>query len=345
MNKRGIGILTISLIIALLVGGIGAYFYFNQDSSSQSDVPTNKLCGDGVCGPVEKQRGICPEDCNAIPDTNPLEAECIDEFCKYTDIEYSYVDGISLKLDLYLPNPLPITNLPVIVEIHGGGFEGGDKFPSGKAKVLTENGFAVASINYRLSGQAIFPAAVQDVKSAVRWLRANSEEYNLDKNNFGAIGGSAGGTFVSFLGTTGNTEEFDVGENLQESSSVKAVVDLFGVINFSSLNSDRLDAGLREAEVESKYVGCDISLESCTNAFKASPINYIDSQDSAFLIIQGEEDKTIPAKQSEDFYRVLQEKGVESELILIAGAGHGSPRDAFENYNPEIVDFFNLHLK
>jgi acetyl esterase/lipase len=201
----------------------------------------------------------------------------------------------------------------------------------------------VASVNYRLSGEAIFPAGNQDVKSAVRWLRANAEKYNLDSEHFGVIGGSAGGYYSSFLGTTGDIRNFDVGDNLEYSSAVQAVVDQFGPVDFSTLAQDRVDAELPRSIVESDYLGCNISSVDCTNTIKSSPINYVSKEDPPFLILHGEEDNQIPIKQSQNFYENLQDAGVPATFISLPNAGHGDKE--FNNYRPQILSFFDKYLK
>jgi len=126
--------------------------------------------------------------------------------------------------------------LPLIIHIHGGGWSGGDK--NGIPPIgLVANGYALASVQYRLSGEAIFPAAIQDCKAAVRWLRANAKKYNLDPDHFGVWGGSAGGHLVALLGTSGGVKEFEVGDNLNVSSKVQAVCDWFGPTDFLQMNA------------------------------------------------------------------------------------------------------------
>jgi len=296
--------------------------------------PVQPFCGDGICQVLESSGKIpCPKDCGTSQETSGLST--------IKDISYGS-DSSSQKLDLYLPKNVS-GKIPVIIEIHGGAFKAGDKYPSSHAIAFTKRGYAVAAINYRLSGEAVFPAAAYDIKSAVRWLRANADKYNLDAENFGAIGGSAGGHFSAFLGTTGDTQDFDVGDNLQYSSAVKAVIDQFGPVNFQTLAQDRIDAGLNASYVESAYAGCDISSSSCENAIKASPVRYISGDDAAFFILHGENDNLIPSKQSKDFYDMLQSAGVESRFILVPGAGHGGPQ--FSDYSDDYLNFFDKYLK
>ncbi|GAJ13590.1 unnamed protein product, partial [marine sediment metagenome] len=137
------------------------------------------------------------------------------------DIVYARVGDRKLLLDLYLP-PKSSAPLPVIVWVHGGGWRGGSKGSGGRALPMLDRGFAVVDVGYRLSGEAVFPAQVEDCKAAVRWVRANAAKYGLDPDSIGAWGSSAGGHLVAFLGTAGDVREFDTKANAEYSSRVQA---------------------------------------------------------------------------------------------------------------------------
>ena len=147
-----------------------------------------------------------------------------------------YVDGggPQQQLDLYIPTEGK--NMPLVVYVHGGGLEHGDKagdiLNTGNLQLLWE-GYAMASINYRLAPAAIWPAQIQDCKAAIRWLKAHAHQYGYDPNRIAVIGESAGGHLVAMLGTTSGSKTFDVGENLDSSSDVTCVVDLFGVADIT----------------------------------------------------------------------------------------------------------------
>ena len=201
------------------------------------------------------------------------------------NVEYANTDGESLKLDLYRPTIMG-GRLPVIIQIHGGGFRGGDKSPCPMIGPFIKNGYAVASLNYRLRDKGTFPNSVCDVKSAVRWLRANADKYNLAINRFGAIGGSAGGYLVAMLGTTGNIKDFDKGENLEYPCNVQAVVDLYGIGDFSTLAQDRIDIGVTldgDINAQADYFGCE-SFANCPDLTKASPISYVSGEDRKSVV-------------------------------------------------------------
>src|SRR5687767_8759314 len=156
------------------------------------------------------------------------------------DVEYATVGDVSLRLDLYLPSDGE-GPFPVLVWIHGGGWMEGSKnlAPNSFQVRQTARGYAVASINYRLSQQAIFPAQIHDCKAAVRWLRAHAREYNLDPDRVASWGSSAGGHLATLLGTSGDVEDLEgsVGGNLEFSSRVQATVDMFGPSNFLTIGS------------------------------------------------------------------------------------------------------------
>ncbi len=297
---------------------------------------TNQKCGDGTCGQIEKSNGICPQDCGDSTATST-------DYNKISNISYA-TDSAIQKLDIYLPTS-GSGPFPLILEVHGGAFKAGDKTPSQLAKAFTAKGYAVAALNYRLSSEAIFPAAIYDLKGAIRWLRANDTQYNMDTTNIGAIGGSAGGSLVALLGTSGDDTSLEgtVGGNLEESSKVQAVVDMFGPIDLPELQNDREEKGYNLSPVESEYVGCEIIESSCTGATTASALYYVSSNDPPFLILHGMIDNQIPIAQSERLYAALIAAGVDANIIKIPSAGHGGAE--FDNFRDEETTFFDKYLK
>ena len=246
------------------------------------------------------------------------------------------------KLDLYIPDEGE--NLPLIIWIHGGAWRGGNKTHYVPKAYLTA-GYAGASINYRLSQHAIFPAQIEDVKAAVRWLRANAETYRLDPNRFAAWGSSAGGHLVAMLGTAGNVIEFEVGENLEVSSKVQAVVDYYGPTDFLQMDAHRLPDGLvhdAPDSPESKLVGGPIQ-EHKDRVAKANPITYVSKDDPPFLIIHGDQDKLVPYHQSVLLKDALEAVEARVTFYKVEGGGHGWFRDPKV---PELTKaFLEKHLK
>lgn len=259
----------------------------------------------------------------------------------HRDIAYVTDGHERQKLDLYIPNEGE--NLPLIIWVHGGAWLGGNKERYAPMEYL-KSGYAGASINYRLSQHAIFPAQIEDVKAAVRWIRANAETYRLDPNRFAAWGSSAGGHLVAMLGTAGDITEFEVGENLDVSSQVQAVVNYFGPTDFLQMDAHRLPDGLvhdAPDSPESKLVGGPIQ-EHKDRVARANPITYVSKADPPMLIIHGDQDKLVPYHQSLLLKEALEAVGAPVTLYKVAGGGHGGFKDPKV---PELTKaFLEKHL-
>ena len=267
------------------------------------------------------------------------------------DIVYARVGDRELLLDLYLP-PKRSAPLPVIVWVHGGGWRSGSKGSGGRARPMLDKGYAVVDVGYRLSGEAIFPAQVEDCKAAVRWVRANAGKYGLDPDRIGAWGSSAGGHLVAFLGTAGDVKEFDTKANAEHSSRVQAVCDWFGPTDFLQMDKHRLEDGgmIHNApnSPESLLVGGPIQEEPYRSLVrKANPITYVTKDDPPFLIMHGDKDLAVPLHQSELLYDALKKVGVDATLYVVKGAGHGlrGGEESSETLFDIVADFFDKHLK
>ena len=260
----------------------------------------------------------------------------------HRDIAYVTDGHERQKLDLYIPDTGE--NLPLIIWVHGGAWRGGSKERYAPMEYL-KSGYAGASINYRLSQHAVFPAQIEDVKAAVRWIRANAETYRLDPNRFAAWGSSAGGHLVAMLGTTGDITEFEVGENLEVSSQVQAVVNYFGPTDFLQMDTHRLPDGLvhdAPDSPESKLVGGPIQ-EHEDRVARANPITYVSKADPPMLIIHGDQDKLVPYHQSVLLKEALEAVGAPVTLYKVEGGGHGGFKDPKV---PELTKaFLEKHLK
>jgi acetyl esterase/lipase len=212
-------------------------------------------------------------------------------------------------------------------------------------------GYAVASLNYRLSGEALFPAQILDVKAAVRWLRANAAEYNLDPEKFAAWGASAGGNLVSLLGTSGDVAEFDDPElgNADVSSRVQAVINWFGPIDFLQMDTQFAASGVCDASAqshdaadspESLVLGAPIQ-EVPELAAAINAMTYISDDDPPFFIQHGTADCNVPTQQSQNLYDalvpVIGEENVT--LILLEGAGHGGDQFSADENMALVVAF------
>ena len=260
------------------------------------------------------------------------------------DVVYQQVDGRSLRLDIY--SPKSITHpLPVVLWIHGHRWSYGSKEQRPSVNLMAQ-GYIVVSIDYRLSGEAPFPAAIEDCKAAVRWLRANAATYQIDPDHIGAWGHSAGGHLAALLGTSGGVAELEgAGDNSTFSSRVQAVCDMSGpsdILQFyetvSSLNDG---SGRRAKSSVEQFLGGSVE-QNRAKAIAASPTTYVSKDDAAFLIIHGENDTSIPVSQSELFVDKLKAAGVDATLEIAKGRGHGIGAPSFAS---DIIGFFDKHLK
>ncbi len=240
------------------------------------------------------------------------------------------------KLDLYLPKS--DKPLPLVIWVHGGAWRAGSKDRT-PALPLTAKGFAVASINYRLSQHAVFPAQIEDCKAAVRWLRANAKKYNFDTEYFGVWGASAGGHLVALMGTAGSVKELEgkLG-NLDQSSKVQAVCDFFGPTDFQKLGGRGGNSPLTQ------LIGGPLS-EHKEMVGLVNPITHITKDAPPFLIVHGTKDTTVPIGQSELLNEALKKAGVDVTYVAIEGAGHGGAGFSSEKNRTLIEDFFSKHLK
>lgn len=264
------------------------------------------------------------------------------------DLNYAGTTNPAQTLDLLRPKKSRGNRpLPLVVNIHGGAFKAGDKSMGvGELIALVSSGeYVGASINYRLSGEARWPAQIHDCKAAIRWLRANAARYQIDPERIGVIGGSAGGHLVAMLGLTAHEKglEGEVGGNLDQSSAVQCVVDEFGPSELLVMSDypSRIDHNAADSP-ESELIGGPLR-ENRDKARAASPITYVSRDAPPFLIIHGTDDPLVPFNQSERLAAALRKAGADCRLIKVVGAGHGGFRA------PEIPkrvrQFFDRHLR
>ena len=298
-------------------------------------IDTNK---DGVISTQEdraftRRRPAGPGPRVRVPDS--IKAEL--------NLSYASTDNPRQRLDLYLPkarkNDKP---LPVVVFIHGGAWLGGDKGGGiGTLAPLVESGaYAGVSVGYRLTAEAIWPAQIHDCKAAIRWIRANAKKYNLDADNIGVTGTSAGGHLAAMLGTGGDVPELEgkLGEHLEESSKVACVVDQFGPTDLLAMGGSHNDPN----SPESKLVGGPVQ-EFQDVSRQASATTHASKGDPPFLLIHGTNDNVVPFSQSELMHEALEKAGVESILVPVQGGGHGNFRS--NEVAERLRQFFDRHLR
>lgn len=251
---------------------------------------------------------------------------------KWLDIPYANL-SLAEKLDIYLPDDGD-GPFPVIISIHGGGFMFGDKADEQLNPMLKglNHGYAIVSINYRMSGEAIFPANINDVKAAIRWVKANAAEYKFSPKRIALWGGSAGANLAALAGTSGDVKELEdmsMG-NANQSSRVMAVVDWFGPTNFLLMDEQLKETGNGKPDKSeansmlSKVLGQKIT-EIPEKVKMANPESYITSDDPPFLIQHGTKDPIVPTQQSVLFYeKLVKVLGKEKvTLHLLEGVQHG----------------------
>lgn len=251
------------------------------------------------------------------------------------DIVYATPDGQQLRLDLDLPDRTG--DVPLVVMVHGGGWSGGNRqeFTSPE---LVEAGFAVATVDYRLSPDAMFPAHIQDVKAAVRYLRGHAVEYHIDPRRVGAWGSSAGAHLVSLLALAGPEAGWDVGAHLEQSSGVQAVVSWFGPTDFRGM-----DAALPKAKGYVLHAfGEDPEVWR-----QGSPVTWVKPGAPPFLFMHGDQDTLVPLGQSQILQNALTAVGVPAELLVVQGGDHswgGRPNPPVEELRARVVRFFQQQL-
>lgn len=256
-----------------------------------------------------------------------------------TQTGVAYADASPTQtLDLYLPESDGDAALPVVLLFHPGAFQGGDaSMEASYAQALGERGIAAAAVNYRLSGEAAFPAGAQDAKAAVRWLRANAATYGLDPSKIGAWGQSAGGWMANMLGATGDQAtvfDDDALGNADQSSAVEAVVSWFGPTDFTTMDEQAADTGCPagQAQVhgtadspESLWLG--EAVDGSATAAQTNISSYLPDATTlpAWYLAHGDSDCLVPGGQSAELKSALDTAGAEVEYTVLPGAGHMDP--------------------
>jgi acetyl esterase/lipase len=268
---------------------------------------------------------------------NALNAE------NFQDVEYANINGRSLKLDIHMPDD--VKNPPLIMWIHGGGWIGGNKNDA-SFKWITKHGFALASISYRFSTEAIFPAQIHDCKGALRWLKANASKYGYSVEKVGVSGSSAGGQLAAFIGNSYGDKfnEGEVGGNLDQSTKVDAVIDFYGATDFILRAKTQASRANDVGSVCYKLFGGPTS-EKTELARQASAVFFLDPQDPPFLIFHGDKDNTVLPDQSQRIHEAYSQAGLKSELVIIKDGSHGGKGFFTEKTRQQMIDFLNQYLR
>ena len=238
------------------------------------------------------------------------------EFTAQLNLVYTKVNGWDGRMDLYMP---PNTNqpTPVLINIHGGGWNHGNKEQQGGFNIFFKEGFAVANIEYRMTPQATAPAAIEDTRCALIYLIQNAQKLNIDVNKIIIMGGSSGGHLALMGGLLGNNSTFDNNCTGIKNIKVAVIIDKYGITDVwdwgygKNITSKSAISWLGEKKKDSLF------------ASSVSPINYVNKFSPPTLIIHGDTDPTVPYQQSVELYKKFQSVGVKSEFITVPGGLHG----------------------
>ena len=276
----------------------------------------------------------------------------------YDDVEFARYytwPQATLKMDIFFP--ADGKKHPAVICIPGGAWITAPKSAFHRVcTILAENNFVAAAIEYRVIGAADYSEIIGDAKAAVRFLRANADRFNIDKDKIAVMGSSAGGYLSIMLGVTG--DKFNFGDNLDQSSEVQAVIDFFGLTDLTKVADDYSDEKKALYNSPSSFVSIFVNgvsgykdkkggsvLDTPERANDANPLNYIGKNTPPFLIFHGDSDKTVSPSQSKILHDALIKNGTDSTLYIINGGGH----DMQYIYQPEVMkiitDFLNRVLK
>jgi acetyl esterase/lipase len=265
------------------------------------------------------------------------------------DVRYCTGGGKPLLMDVFIPRARIQQPTPAVLWLHGGGWERGDKNGSSGARFLAAAGFVTASIYYRLSGEAKFPADIEDCKCAIRYLRANASRYGIAPERIGIAGASSGGHLAMLAATADETAGFEgSGGWPNVSSRVKAVVSYYGPTDFRTL---AVDFGARAQAAITKLLGVPFE-DHCDRYARASPITYISAGDPPLLIFHGDGDTLVPFSQSERMRDAYRKAGLSVEVVKVGNANHDfEPVDnkrplsiSIEQVHQTTIDFFRQRL-
>lgn len=273
----------------------------------------------------------------------------------YAQVSMSHLKNKLLQADLFIPQAEK--KLPAVIFVTGGGFVGANKARMLQLRMhLAEKNFVVASINYRTVPDALFPQQIEDVKSAVRFFKANAQRFNIDAEKIFLIGDSAGGYLAAFAAITNGDKIFNVGDNLDQSSEVLAAVDLYGLSDLTKVADDF------PKETQSIYYSAGAVVSLFVNgltdfggvdggilahplaAEKANPINYITKNSAPMLLMHGSADNVVSPAQTDLLFQALKAHGVDVERYIIPNAGHSDDFWQQAEVFDLITEFFTRYL-
>jgi acetyl esterase/lipase len=278
--------------------------------------------------------------------TNPKKDLFPQGTVMYGNIPYANDTLKKHLLDIYLP-PTGKSSYPVVIWIHGGAWMLNDKYAdmgymANTIKGLIDNGYAVASIDYRYSTTAIFPAQIQDCNQAVEFLYQHADQYKLDRDKLALIGFSAGGHLASLLALSNNNNvKAFYPEGKKPHFKIKLVLDFYGPSDFLTIKGH--DSKDPQSPL-TLLLGGTVA-DNPGRAKKASPVTYIDKNDPPFLIVQGEKDESVNPEQSISLSALLTKAGIKNELIIVPGAPHYGVMFDTEDIRKKVFLYLNDYLK
>jgi acetyl esterase/lipase len=267
------------------------------------------------------------------------------------DVKYVPDGDVAQTLDIYFPEKASDKPQPLLIWIHGGGWVAGSKSGVPYLSQLGR-GYVVASVEYRFSQKALFPAQIQDCQAAIRWLRGNAKKYNIDPERVGVGGASAGGHLAALVGTSGGKRAFAaIGEHKDQSDRVQAICDIFGPADFwTVIKQAEEDKDVKNifkwnnGDPYSKLIGARLG-EDKEKCNAVSPVHYVSKESPPFLILHGDRDTLVPYAQSVELADLLKKAGVLVTLQRLPGAGHGGEAFGLPAVGKLTNDFFDKHLK
>jgi acetyl esterase/lipase len=266
------------------------------------------------------------------------------DITKVSNVSYAQVNGLDLKLDIYLP--ASVENPPLLVYIHGGAWRRGSKddLPT---EAFIDDGYALASVEFRMSSEVKFPAQIHDIKAAVRFLRGNADDYGYDASKVGIYGTSSGGHLVSVMAVSNGNAMMEglLGNYTDQSSDVHAVVSYYGASNLTSILNQSTPHGLsvRKPALD-LFIGGQPEDQQVL-ARLASPVFHVDANSAPLLMLHGDQDTQMPINQSHELHHAYQQQGVEVQLEVVHGAAHGGPLFVSDKNNAIVKEFFDRHLR
>jgi len=239
----------------------------------------------------------------------------------HRDVVYATVDRKELELDLYMPDGVRTPAL--VVWVHGGAWRSGTK--SRPPMAFVDNGFATASLDFRQSGEARFPAAVHDIKAAIRFLRAKAKDHGYRADRIAIAGASSGGHLAALVGVTNSHKELEgsVGTDLEQSSDIAAIIDYYGASNLTTILAQSTPFGLNMRRPALELLLGALPDQSKTLAELASPVTHVDRMDPPLLIFHGDQDPQMPINQSHELQGAYEKAGLDVYFDVVHGAAHG----------------------